>query len=249
MPKNPLIILTRQHADNEALRLLLAAEGAEVIEYPCIQTEPIPVDQWQSTGALPPEECQAVVFTSRHGVRAFAPLLERLGRAAKTVAVVGSGTAAEVELSFGRPPDLVASPPTADGLAVRLLEILRPGMGILWVRGNRSTETFKDRMIAHGFRLAELVVYRNLPVRLAPLPISPPALLVFGSPSAAENFFECNGSEWKRCLCLAIGPTTAESLVGLGCSRIEKAREPAPEALADRIRTLLKEVNGLWDAK
>jgi glutamate-1-semialdehyde aminotransferase len=59
---------------------------------------------WQAhaVGAMLGKDCSiAVVFTSRHGASAFAAASARLGTAAQTVAVVGSGTAAEAELRFG----------------------------------------------------------------------------------------------------------------------------------------------------
>ena len=242
MPRDTVVILTRESADNAALRGLLTGAGVNVVEYACIRTVPIPMERWKPTGEHPMEHCRVLAFTSRHGVQGFAPAWERLDRAARYLAAVGSGTAREMELRLGRRPDMVACPPTAEGLATQLAEFLDPAHPVLWIRGNRSTGDFRDRMTSQGFKVTELVVYETCPVRLQPLSVQPPAVLVFASPSAVENFFRSNRPEWKNSPCIAIGPTTARSLTRLGCIRVEQPQEPVPRALADRIALLLQEV-------
>ncbi len=63
------------------------------------------------------------------------------------------------------------------------------------------------------------------------------ALVVFASPSAARRFFAVNDHLLALVIPVAIGPTTADSLRGLGAREPLVASAPTLEALTELIRT------------
>ena len=267
MPTDPVVILTREPADNDPLRRILAEKGVRVVVYPCIRTERISPESWQWPPRRSLDEFRVLAFTSRHGVEGFAPAWRGRTRPDLIVAAVGAATARAAEQHLGSVPDVVADPPTGEQLAFQLLECLavpgadeRPGdprserlavpipagpvpePRVLWIRGDRSTESFRQLLDSHGIEVAELVVYRHQTVQLETVSASLPAVLVFASPSAAGNFFRFNGDQWRSAPCVAIGPTTASRLAGLGCRGVVEAPAPDPETLAACIQKSLQEL-------
>jgi len=250
VPADPVVILTREPADNAPLRQLLEAAGVRVVEYPCLNIEKIPPPQWEWPAGLAPAGIRALAFTSRHAVAAFAPAWPEWPNREVFLAAVGDSTCRAMGDRLERGADVVADPPTAARLAMELadfLEIVLPDLPpwehqVLWVRGDRSLDAFREAVLERDLELFELVVYRHREVDLPPVKTSPPAVPVFASPSAADNFFRANGTAWLGVTCVAVGPTTADRLAAHGCVRVVQAPAPGPEALACSILNTLEEL-------
>ena len=225
----PAVVLTRQHEDNQELAAALTARGVVVREIPCLATR-----------YLSPKEPiiknpDAVVFTSRHGVRGFfqqestgrhsqaaqpsgGPLLGVTQRA--LIAAVGKATAGELQ-SRGVSVDLIADPPEGAALANLLINALPLGSHLLMVRGNLRTYEIDSQLTNAGYQPEDLIVYENVDVPIAALQPFPVAAVFIASPSAAKRLLSAN--PWMRdARMFTIGKTTAQALRTLGDSNVEE---------------------------
>jgi uroporphyrinogen-III synthase len=155
---------------------------------------------------------------------------ERLKAPGVVIAAVGETTAAALEDLLGQKADIVAEPPTGEGLAQAIIAKAAPTT-LLSVGGNRTTGGLKRLLVERGFEVCELAVYENFQPKLAPLTLDRPAIVVFASPSATETFFAVNSGLKETINCVAIGPTTKESLVKLGAKNISMASQPTADEM------------------
>jgi uroporphyrinogen-III synthase len=213
----PAVVLTRQHEDNQELTAALAARGVVVREIPCLATRYIYPQQPIS------KNYDAVVFTSRHGVRGF--FQQKLDKTCfhslqpVLVAAVGKATAEEVQ-SHDLQVDLVANPPEGAVLADQLKKALPVGSHLLMVRGNLRAGEIDSILNQAGYELEDLVVYENEAVPVPTLHPFPVAAVFIASPSAATRLLKAN--PWiKAKRFFSIGNTTARALKELGIKQVE----------------------------
>lgn len=266
MSGDPLVILTRESADNllPTVRLTQMMPHLRILDYPCITTSLLPFGE---VSFLPEgkriSDFDAVVFTSKRGVAGMAAAFADQGFDRLLLAAVGSATAAAVKKACGREPDLTASPATSEALALMLVKRLAydsngttPPPEILHVRGNKSTGSFKRIIIDNGFQHTELTVYQNQDAELQALETmkglfpAPLVLTVFASPSAAGNFFTRNSrfldtAPAQHLAYLAIGPTTAAFLKRLDLPEVFEASNQSVDGLTDKICEVLKRYSPL----
>jgi uroporphyrinogen-III synthase len=242
MPSAAVVVLTQEAADNAALAQLLAARGLASISYPCIATEVLPVDLSEPIGGRLLGEYRVLVFSSKRGALGLAPAKQVLSESQPLIACVGETTKRAVEEQLGLACRIMpAGDHTADGLAQEILKRLSTPELLLHVRGDRTTGTLKRRLEAGGWQVDELVVYRNCRPDLAPLDLAGPAVAVFASPSAADNFFAANARLRANLACVAIGPVTAERLRSIGVGEVREANRPDPSSIADVIAQYIGE--------
>lgn len=219
LPSGPAVVLTREPADNRALHQALSARGVPVREIPCLATRFVRPER------LPKDQPAAVTFSSRRAVRACEQLaitteIVRPG-SGTLVAAVGPATAKELAAA-GVAVDLVADPPTGAELGSLLIARLAPGSQVVVVRGDLRAGAMDAALSRAGMRLEPLVVYRNVDPDVPACEPFRVAAVFIASPSAARRLLEKN-SWMKKYNFLAIGPTTASELAGLGVERIETA--------------------------
>ncbi len=225
----PAVVLTRQHEDNQELATALTARGVVVREIPCLAT------RYLSPKEPIMKNPDAVVFTSRHGVRGFfqqestgrhsqaarpsgGPLLGASQRV--LIAAIGQATAREIQ-SHNVPVDLIADPPEGAVLANLLTDALPVGSRLLVVRGNLRASEIDTMLTNAGYQLEDLIVYENVDVPIAALQPFPVAAVFIASPSAAQRLLAAN--PWMRnARMFTIGKTTARALRSLGGSRVEE---------------------------
>lgn len=229
------VVITRASNQNESLRRMLEAVGADVVEVPLIAIEEPEDEGRERDGVLQRlHEFDWVVVTSPNGAERVSPFLTAAIAADDEtrfpfIAVVGAATANTIGVAV----NLVAEPARADVLASSFPD----GNGrVLVVQGNLADATLGDAIESKGWRVTRVVAYRT--VQLQPAPeLREPALaadvLLLASGSAASAWFDAFGAETPATV-VAIGPSTAKVAAGLGFDVSATAPE---QTLASLIET------------
>jgi uroporphyrinogen-III synthase len=237
------ILVTRAAHQAAALREALAERGAEVIACPVLRIEAA-----AAAGDLPPlHRYRWLVVTSRNGVQHLQQLIEDAGAswpdaADLRLAVVGPGTAAALA-DLGRRVDLVADPPTGEGLAAGLAALgLSPGTPVLRVRGDLAPPDIEDALAAAGAAVDTLTAYRTVTASppadaLAALQAGAIHAVTFFSPSAVAGLAPAvaAGDLPARVPAVCVGPVTAEAARQAGWRRVATAARPDAQAVADAL--------------
>ena len=234
-----LVVLTRAHEDNQALRARLEQAGVAVLEVPTAQFAdvPLPRDQRERLTSF-----DALTCASSHAVAAFARQLTapEVHSMRNLVAAVGPTTAAALD-RIGLTAALVAqSPSTGHALAELLIARLHPHARVLVVQARHSQPELAELLRAAGHDVAVAVVYENV----EPAAPGAPALaeaahsraIFLAAPSAADRLLAWAPGLRDRSL-IAIGATTAAALRDK--HGVEPAAQAASPDLADVAAVLL----------
>lgn len=230
MSARPAVVLTREHEDNLELGDKLRALGVHVREIPCLATKYVdPV-------AYPHGRADALVFTSKHGVRGWRRLISPdslpQGFSWELLAAVGPVTADELIVA-GMQAQLVADPPEGRVLGRMLVDRLASGSRIVVVCGNLRAGGLDSILEKAGFKLEYVRVYENQEPKIPILRPFPVVAVYVASPSAVKRLVE-NNPWFKDTLFCSIGPTTTVALAELGVSKIQQVglgNDKAAEAL------------------
>ena len=213
------IVVTRSKLRAGTICARLRALGAEVIEFPCIET--VPIDPCPAMDAAMENigDYEWLVFTSPAGVEAFWARLRRTGRDARCLggvrlAVTGPATAEALE-NCGLVPDLM--PGTYSG--AQLGESLAKGTGgrVLLLRAEEASHALTDALEAAGIPYDDVAVYRtrygnprSQALREA-LEAGRIDFVTFTSASTVKGFAAAVGedADFSRTLGLCIGEQTA----------------------------------------
>jgi len=206
------VVVTRAREQASELRIRLEALGANVVEIPAIEIEPVPFTV-PDLGAY-----TWLVFTSANGVDAFFDQgLQASGRDARAlapvkIAVIGTGTARALARRGVR-ADLVPERFVAESL----LDAFGSGAGrVLIARAEVARDVLPDGLRAKGYDVDVLVVYRT-----APAPMSDAIhtqlrtavdAVTFTSSSTVTNFCDAIGEPLApQPLVVSIGPVTSQT--------------------------------------
>jgi len=237
-----LVACTVDRAPDLAARL--RALGARVLEVPTIRIAPPddfgPFDRALRTRA----PFDWVVFTSRHGVRAFDERAKAIAVDARTVgnkiAAVGPATAGAAR-GAGLRVDRVPSRFLTDAIADALGAV--DGQRVLLPRADIARRSLADALRARGAIVTEVVAYRTLPAGADRPPdgLRDVDLVVFTSASAARGLERVLGPEAKdlkqRAAAACIGPVTAEATRALGYAvRVVATEHTVPGLLASIVQ-------------
>lgn len=224
----PVIVLTREPEDNAQLHQALAQREIPVLEIPCLKIcylQPTPL----------PHPVDAVVFTSRHGVKGWMDTSTFQQPNRPLFAVIGTATAQALEF-YGFRAEIVAEKPQGELLAQKVMTRLSPPARIAMVRGDLRAGAVDEILAARGFQLVSVPVYRNI---MPEIPVITPcevAAIFFASPSAAKRLFSVN--PWMRsCATFCIGNTTASALLSLLSSQA-----PAPKVVGPKAEKWIEEL-------
>lgn len=178
-------ILTRAVEDNERFAAGLRAEGARVLELPCVRTAPLDDDGplADALRRLGPEDW--LVVTSRAGADAVAGV----PRCGARVAAIGPGTTARLR-AHGIAVDFMPSRATGAALG----DELPAGRVALLARSDRALPDLPAVLRSRGFDVREVIAYRTVvgpsadlaPVRDA-LTGGGRVAIFFWSPSAIDG--------------------------------------------------------------
>ncbi len=224
------IVVTRSRAQAGALRELLEAEGAEVIDFPTIRTSPpadyMPVDQ--AIACL--DEYRWIVFTSQNGVAVFVDRMRTLGRNPQTLsgarlAAIGPGTTRALE-AHGLQVDLAPGEFRAEALVAAFGREELRGARVLIPRAEDARAVLPDGLRRLGAIVDVVPVYRTEVEREQAPEIRRRLLdgtvdaVTFTSSSTVRNFVTLLGPDagpaLRGALVACIGPVTAATARELG---------------------------------
>ncbi len=246
MKQAPVVVLTRETHDNEALKALLTASMIQVIDYPCISTA---IDYYHGEAlaeGLELDDHTVVAFTSKRGVEGMRYVVPELNELEVTLAAVGDRTAERINAVFGRPADIVAETQTGVGLAELIRRRVHPAGRLLHARGDKANPLFKQILEQNGFTVVERIVYRTFCPSPPKLPPDVRGIVVLASPSTADCFFTANRKMNPTALddrfyFVTIGPVTEEFVRTRGVGRVYTARKPSRHELFQLINQILME--------
>lgn len=215
VPAGPAVVLTREPEDNRELAAELARRGIPVREIPCLATR-------YHQPAEVPGRADAVVFTSRRGVKGLLLLPGRIRLLSVSppplLCAVGKATAEAIQAG-GLGVDIIADPPTGEVLAQALTARLPAGRRILLVRGNLRAGGLDEALERAGYEIVGVEVYENSAPDVPAVAPFPVAAVFAASPSAARRLLEANPWLRERPF-VGIGPTTEKALRELGVGRV-----------------------------
>jgi uroporphyrinogen III methyltransferase/synthase len=225
-----VVLVTRSRGQAEGLARALEEAGASVEQLPTIEIAP--PDSWESADAvlrnLTPY--RAIVFASANGARYFCSrcgeLSIDLGRVLKGIEIfaVGRVTAEALE-SSGVGGTVVTGRADGKHLADLIRRRVNPGSRILLPGGRRGRSSVAPTLRGESYDVVEVQVYQNrLPRSVDPGPVGARLeaggidAIAFFSPSSVFNLKSMIPVEvWRAPVLAAIGPTTAEALLEVGC--------------------------------
>lgn len=227
------ILVTRPASEAQETVQLLAAQGIAALATPLVEIE------WFDTVLPAVEKFQAILFTSRNGVRAFA---RHHATTDKPVFCVGDRTA---EAAFAAGYKNVFS---ADGDAAALAEFvtknLRPDAGALLrvAPQMHRADLLTDTLRQNGFAVEPAILYRNIYAPALPDAVKDAIAaqtldgVLFFSPGMAANFTNLIYSAGLSMACRhmkawCISEATARALDTSLWQDIQTAARPTQESL------------------
>lgn len=229
------LLVTRPQPDADRQAAELRARGYEVLLQPLLAVE------FLDAGRLEVDDVQAIVATSRNGLRALARNEALQAALGKPLYTVGEATAAMAQsLGFA---EVFAGQADAAALAGLLRDRCRPEAGaLLHLAGERLAGDLKGELDSVGFEVRQPVLYRTVPAEGlsgevaralasgaldAVLLMSPRTAQVWATLVADPALAEPATRVCHLCLSAAV----AEALAGLPAARIRIADAPREDAL------------------
>jgi len=224
------VVVTRAREQESGLRRRLEALGADVIELPAIEIEPIDV-------VVPDLSVYTwLVFTSANGVDAFFERgLTPAHRDARALAglqlgCIGPGTDAALR-AHGVHADLVPDRTIAESFLDAFPDPTARGERVLLARAEQGRDVLPDGLAARGYVVDVLPVYRT--VRAQPEPdvvarVSEGRVdaITFTSSSTVTNLCDTLGAlPSPQPLVVSIGPVTSETARARGL-RVDAEADP-----------------------
>lgn len=223
------IMVTRSSSQAGELTDLLAREGAESVELPCIQVQPLEDDSPLRDAAARLGGYRWVVFTSVNGVDAFWAALEGSGMDARafggvSVATIGPATARSLARR-GIAADYVPAEYVAEALLEGLGAHVHSGDTVLIPHAEGAREVLIEGLRARGVTVDALVAYRTtLPQSSGDrarrlLQGDTVDVVTFASSSTVRNLvalLQGDTSLLERTLVACVGPVTADTAEELG---------------------------------
>jgi uroporphyrinogen III methyltransferase/synthase len=241
------IVVTRARAATSEFATLLRRLGAEVVEFPTIETASPKSYAALDRSIRRIDSFDWIIFTSAMGVESFVERMKSRGRDIRelghaSIAAIGPATASRVAdyaLKVAAVPDEYRAEEIVSAIGTRQIS----GKRFLIPRAEVAREAMPQILRDKGAR--EVVVapaYRTIKPkgaqieRMRELIASGEIdLVTFTSSSTVTNFCELIGMSGKGISAAAIGPITAATAEELGFGVVVKPREYTIEALTEAI--------------
>ncbi len=223
------VIVTRAREQSSSLAARLEELGAEIVELPTIEIEPLPFE-------LPALSTAAwIVFTSVNAVDGFFTRgieprrLDARALAGSRVAAIGPGTAESLRW-FGIRPDLIPERSVGESL----LEAFPPALideRVLIPRAEIARDVLPEGLERLGYAVDVLPVYRTVttvpdPADLDRLRSGGIDAITFTSASTVDNFCDLAGELPTQAVAIiSIGPVTSEAIARRGL-RVDAEADP-----------------------
>ena len=241
------VVVTRAREQASQLVQLLADSGANVLQFPTIQT--VPPESFQSLDRVIAGKYDVLVFTSANGVRAFFERLRSDARslAGTRIAAVGDTTADELRRN-GIVADLV--PEKFQSIALLpLLAKDQHGVRTAVIRAAEGSDDLIDELRRRGGDVDLGIAYRTVAVdadlaELRELIVSDGIdIVTFTSGSTVSNFFDMLTPDerkrvFDRAAIASIGPVTTEAIKRYGRPPDVEASTASVQSLHDAVVAL-----------
>jgi uroporphyrinogen III methyltransferase/synthase len=242
------IVVTRTRAQASGFARELRRLGAEVIEFPTIETAPPSSYAAIDRAIARVGDFDWIIFTSATGVEGFIARLKALGRdirsmGAARLAAIGPATASRLS-DYALKVDAMPAEFRAEAIVPAIGEKRVRGARFLIPRAEVAREALPDLLRAKGAREVEVAAaYSTIKPagaaveRLREL-IAAGAidLVTFTSSSTVRNFHELAGASAAGLKAAAIGPITAETAAELGFEVVVRPGQYTIAALTAAIR-------------
>ena len=240
------VVVTRAREQASELVQLLADAGANVLQFPTIQTAP--PQSFESLDRAIGRKYDLLVFTSTNGVRAY---FERMRGDARSlagirIAAVGDTTAEELR-RHGIAADLVPEKFQSTAL-LPMLDKDQRGQRIAVIRAETGSDELIDELRRRGGEVDLAIAYRTIAVddnltELREL-IAQNAIdaVTFTSGSTVSNFFDPLTAQerkaiFERAIIASIGPVTSDAIRKYGRAPDVEAKTASIESLRDALMT------------
>jgi uroporphyrinogen-III synthase len=229
------ILVTRPEPDASAMKARLEALGHEVSLAPLLHIEPIAIEARSLEGA------QAIIATSRNGLRALGAS-KALALALKLpLFTVGPGTADLArQLEFQR---VISGAGTACDLVPVIAAEADPAKGpLLHVAGDVIAFDIGAALSKHGFEVRALTAYRAVAAASLSAPVAESIAegridaVILMSPRSADIFAQVVARagierDARQLVFLCLSQAVADALQGLAPARVEIAEAPNSVAM------------------
>jgi uroporphyrinogen III methyltransferase/synthase len=233
------VVVTRAREQASDLRRLLAAAGAQVIEFPTIEiAEP---ESFDALDRAARETWDWLIFSSVNGVESFFRRMPRDARAlaGTKIAAVGESTANALR-AHGIAADLVPDKFQSSALLPHFADDLR-GVRIAIIRAAEGRDELLDELRRRGAEVLLAAAYRNVAVTGDAGELHDIDVVTFTSASTVDNFFATRANV-DGALLASIGPITSDAIRKHGRNvDIEAGRATVGELCEAVIRVLSAE--------
>lgn len=253
------ILITRPRSQGQTFARTLRGLGAQVIEFPSIQVEPLQGKREKERILTALKEIRNrktgtswIVFTSAAGVRSFFNFLEEMNLDIRTLwgsrfAVIGSGTGRELG-KRGIRPDLMPDVYEAGKLGEALAGQTKPGDLVTAFRAREGSEELFPPVLKTGAECVDIPVYETgtgaddawTEKIAAQFQEGKIDLVTFTSASTVRGFESTMQGKVDpgRILALCIGRKTEEEAKRMGM-RTAVAEEATVESMTEKILEIL----------
>ncbi|MDY6836100.1 MAG: uroporphyrinogen-III C-methyltransferase [Chloroflexota bacterium] len=245
--KRVLITRSRQQAGD--LRKVLIQYGADVIEMPTINIEPLSDYSELDQAINDLHRYGWVVLTSVNGAQIFFERLSSQGfdsRELRGVGICAIGPAtAKIVSNMGITPDFVPPKYTAVDIVAGISRYDIQGIEFLLPRAEIASQDLVDGLIRLGAKVHQISTYRTLAVGPTESRGRKTILdggvdiITFTSSSTVKGLVSIMGDQLEainNCTIACIGPVTADTAIGLGIRVDIVAEEHTMEGLVRAIR-------------
>ena len=237
------ILVTRAREQASELSRMLAAAGAEPIEFPVIRITPLPPAE-DLLSRL--RQADWLVFTSANGLPGLLDQLQALGAdirglGSAKLAAIGPATAASLT-ERGLRVDFVPTRFVAEAVAE---EFPSPeGKRIVIARAEEAREALPDLLQARGALVDVIPVYRTEPEDGEPPDLAGVDAITFTSSSTVRNFRTRFPGEIKGAVVACIGPVTAQTAREMGLRVDVEAEEYTISGLVSALERYFSQERG-----
>ncbi|ODA67934.1 uroporphyrinogen-III synthase [Methyloligella halotolerans] len=225
------LLVTRPESDAEIQAALLREHGHQPVVSPLLEIEFLgpPMDLYRA---------QALIATSRNGLRALARLSQRDVALRLPLLAVGAGTAAMArDMGFEQ---VTEGPGTGEELARIIVDNLDPAGGkLIHLAGETLAFDLKRALERYDFDIEAPVLYRSVPAKSL-TPEAAEALagrtmdgVILMSPRTAQIFARLNrnnAAELASLYCFCLSSAVATNVEGFGL-KLRVAAKPSQEEL------------------
>ncbi len=229
------IVVTRARGQASTLVQLLAASGAQVVEFPTIRIAP--PASFESLDRVFRERWDWIIFTSTNGVAAFLDRMSGDVRALSgtRIAAVGEATAADLR-ARGIKPDLIPDKFQSSALLPHFPADLN-GVRMAIVRAAEGREELNEELRKRGADVHLAIAYRTIAAAGDVNELHDIDVVTFTSSSTVDNFFAqlADRSVVQDAILASIGPMTSETIRKYGRPPDIEASKATVEELHDAV--------------